>query len=278
MAKTKLKTIYKLKWKNLLRLFIILCAFVLVVSLGFSVVMVVRDRMRTVAITEEIKNKVEIIATVDDEMTKTVKPDSKLSKFDAYWEYIKLAMLDVDMEALKRINADSIGYVEIKGTEFSYPVVKSENDFYKNHSFDKRENMFGWLYVDASENFEEIDDNTIIYGNKVWTGVLADRLSVLYKDEWKDNDDNYIVKFTTNHYSALYQVMSVYDVKGTDHLKTSFENGEEKLEFIKDIKASSKIKFKCDAKETDKFLTITTNSKSVNTTVVAKLIKYRTEN
>lgn len=277
MAKTKLKTVYKLKWNNALKLLLGFVIVILVVALLTGAFVVFRDRAITIDVTSEIKEKVNVTPIVDDENTKTVKPDSKLSKFDAYWDYIKLSMIDVDMAVLKRMNSDSIGYIEIKGTDFSYPVVQGEKDFYRTHSFDKKENLFGWIYLDEKVDISERDTNTIIYGNRVWLGVLTDKLRVLFKDDWKDNKDNYILKFSNSYYSGLYQIISVYETRGSDHLKSTFEDEDEIKEFITNSISSSNIKFKASALVTDNFLTITTNSKSSNMVVLAKLIKYREE-
>lgn len=277
MAKTKLKTVYKLKWKNALKLLCGLAIVIAGVALVTGAFVVFRDRAITIDVTSEIKEKVNVTPIVDDENTKTVKPDSKLSKFDAYWDYIKLSMIDVDMAALKRMNSDSVGYIEIKGTDFSYPVVQGEKDFYRSHSFDKTENLFGWIYLDENADVSQRDTNTIIYGNKVWLGVLSDKLKALYKDDWKNNKDNYILKFTNSYYSGLYQIISVYETKNDEHLKTSFEGEDDIKKFITNSISSSNIKFKAGALVTDNFLTITTNSKDANIVVLAKLIKYREE-
>lgn len=275
--KTKLKTVYKLKWKNALKLVFILAIAVGLILLGIEAFTFFKDRNKIVALSKEISEKVEVKPKVDDEETKTVKPDPKLSKFDIYWDYIKLPLLDVDMGSLKKMNSDSIGYVEIKNTSFSYPIVQKDDEFYRTHSFDKKENKFGWIYLDAKASISEMDVNTIIYGNKVWSKILASSLKELFTNDWKENDDNFVIKYSTSHYSTLFQILSVYEVKGKSHLKTEFANEEELKEFIDNSINLSQIKFKTDAKTTDKFLTITTNSNGKNIVVFAKLIKYRTE-
>lgn len=275
MTKTKLKTVYKLKWKNALKLIAIILAIIVVAGIGIGIFTVLSDRANIIKVTREVEDKVQVTPIVDDEMTKTVKPDSKLSKFDAYWDYVKLSLLDVDMAALKRINSDSIGYLEIKGTDFSYPVVQGENDFYKTHSFDKSENMFGWIYLDSKANIEEQNTNTIVYGNKVWTNILSDKLMQLFKSEWSENNDNFIIKYTTSQASYLYQIISVYQTKDKSYLQTDFKDDDEIQAFIKTSISNSKIKFKASALNTDKFLTITTNSTGSNVVVLGKLIKFR---
>lgn len=270
----KKKTVYKLNWKNTI---VFTVAVVAAVFTIFLVAHILMDYSHTKSVLEKIR-EIEIMSSVDDENTTTIKPDSGLSKFDVYWDYIKLGLIDVDMAQFKRINSDTIGYIEIKGTDYSFPVVQGENDFYKNHSFDKKDNSFGWIYLDEKSSVDELDKNTVIYGNKNCFGELSSKLSMLYDDEWKDDDDNYIIKYYTNRYSTLWQIISVYKTKDKEHLTSSFDNDEDFEKFIDSSLKKTEIKFKGYAKPDDKILTITTNSGGSNIVVQAKLIKIKTEN
>lgn len=269
-----IKTVYKIKWKNLL---IILAIIVVLVIGGFIAIKYLIDYNKTSKVITKISEEVKVNNIVDDEKTKTITPDSKLSKFDIYWDYIKLGLIDVDMASLKRINSDSIGYLEIKGTNFSYPIVKGEDDFYKSHSFDKSKNILGWLYVDKDNNIESLDTNTIIYGNKVFGNKLAGSLNEMQKSSWNEDKNNFIIRFSTNYHSTLWQIISVYDTKDKSYIKKDFTNEDEVQSYAESVIQKSKIKFKAGTLPTDKFLTITTNSNGTNMVVHAKLIKIREE-
>ena len=89
MAK-KNKTVYKIKWKNLF----------LIVLLGFTVLFLIlagtkilKDYLGTKEMIDKVKEELEVKNIVDDELTKTIKPDSTLSKFDAYCNYVKLGLI-----------------------------------------------------------------------------------------------------------------------------------------------------------------------------------------
>lgn len=274
---TKVKTVYKIKWKNMAIVFVVLLLLGALVFGGIKVGKYFVDSSEIKEEINKIKENIVINNLVDDEFTTTIKPDSSLSKFDIYWDYIKLGLVDADLESLKRINSDTIGYVEIKGTSFVYPIVKGDNDFYKNHSFEKKENSLGWIYVDDEFSDEELKTNTIIYGNKVFGNVLMGSLSEVFNNEWKEDKNNFIIKFSTNYYSTLWQVISVYHTQEDDHLKCDFENEEVVKKYKDSIISKSEIKFKAGALSTDKFLTITTNSGGTNVVVQAKLIKIREE-
>lgn len=71
LKKTKLKTIYKLKWKNALKLLFILAVISGVIMLGIETFAFLRDRSNIISISKKITNKVEVAPKVDDEETKT---------------------------------------------------------------------------------------------------------------------------------------------------------------------------------------------------------------
>ncbi len=273
----KTKTVYKIKWRNMSYFAGSVILFLAIIFALYRSFILYKDYSNTKKLIAEIKEKVEITNIVDDNSTSTIKPDSTLSKFDAYWDYIKQSLLDVKMANLKKMNAEAIGYVELKGTEYSYPVAKGT--YYKNHSFDKRENSLGWIYVDDDfDESAELPTHTIIYGNKNFLNVLSSTLNRVYKDEWNSNNDNFLIKFYTNKCSTLWQIISVYKTKSKDYLATTFEDDVVFEKYIDKSIKSTEIKFKGYAKTTDKFLTLTTNSNGENIVIQAKLIKIRSEN
>lgn len=277
MAKTKVKTVYKVKWKNLgVIIFIFILAILLILGGIFSI-KYVSCYNKTKEIIDKIHQNVEVKSIVDDEFIKTFKQNSKLSKFDIYWDYIKLGLIDADMGALKKMNSDTVGYMEIKGTDFSYPIVLNTADKYKTLSFDKKENQLGWLYTDKETSFEEMDTNSIVYGNKIFGKVLSGSLNTMFKPTWHEDKNNFIIRYSTSYYSSLWQIISVYHTKDKNTLKNNFESEEELQKYIESIINKSEIKFKASALPSDKFLTITTNSNGANVVVHAKLIKLREE-
>jgi len=275
MAKTKLKTVYKVKWKNLgVLVLCLVCISILVLAI-YEVTLYFKDKHSTNLVIDEINEKIKISSIVDDDATKTIAPDSKLSKFDSYWDYIKLGLVDVDMATLKKINSSAVGYIEVKGTNFSYPIVEYADGIYKNHTFNKKENSFGWIYLSSDSTLESLGTNTVVLGNKNYSKLLMSSLNKVFKSDWQEDDENFIIKYSTNYYSTLFQIMSVYETDTNEHLKTSFENEEELQKFISDSIEKSSFRFKTDAKVTDKFLTLSTNAKKKNMVVLAKLIKIR---
>lgn len=278
MAKTNIKTVYRLKKKNMAIFFGFIACSIVFIFLILKVGFYIKDYFATKKMISKIADLEVVSNIVDDEKTSTIKPPSTLSKFDNYWNYVKQGLIDIDIVDLKKINVDAIGYVEVKGTDFSYPVVKGEDGYYKNHSFDRSQNDLGWIYLSNQNVLEELDTNNVIYGNKVLGDSLFASLDKVFKEEWYSDDDNFLIRYYTNNYSTLWQIVSVYKTNDSDHTKTAFESEKELQEFIDRSIKKSEVKFKAEALPSDKFLTLTTNSRGNNSVVLAKLIKIKTEN
>ena len=276
MTKVKTKTVYKVKWKNLFSFILILAFSISLILLIIYLINVYNDYKDTKEMVSLIDSKVKITNIVDDDDTTIIEQDDEISKFDSYWNYIKLSLIEVDMASLKKINSEAIGWIEVKGTDVSYPVVQSkDNGYYMNHSFDKTSNRNGWIYLDHRNDISELDENTIIYGNYSHLNLLLNDLKTVFKSSWKSNENNYIIKYYTNNYTTLWQIVSVYKTEKSDYLKINFENEEDFSKYISEIIDKSEIDFNANIANTDKLITLTTNSDSENIVVQAKLIKIK---
>lgn len=272
MASSKRKKV-KLKWKRIGVLGSLIAILAIILLIVYNIFILIHDNLATSRMIDKIEDKIKIETIVDDKDVETIPPDPKISKFDPYWEYIKQGLLDVSMADLKAMNVDTVGFIEIKGTKFAYPIVDNKNDFYSNHSFDKKKNKNGWIHFDSKSNIEEFETNTIIHLNKKLFSPLVSSLDDVFKKSWQENNSNFIVKLSTNYSTSIWQIISTYKTKADEHLKTIDDIDK----FIDNSIAKSSYKFKADAKETDKFLTISTKSNGSNTVVLAKLVKIKKE-
>lgn len=92
-------------------------------------------------------------------------------------EYVKLSddentPPEVDWEALKAINPDIVGWIQVPGTVVSYPVYQTtNNEFYLDHAPDRSYSIGGAVFMDY-ENKKPgmVDNQTIIYGHHMRNG------------------------------------------------------------------------------------------------------------
>ncbi|MGV3073723.1 class B sortase [Clostridium baratii] len=162
-------------------------------------------------------------------------------------------------EELIKINEDYKMWIEIPNTNIDYPVVQGEdNDFYLNHDFNKKESSSGAIFMDYKNNIDK-DKNIIIYGHNMKNKSMFQNL-MKFKDEefWKENNE---IILTIDGKRYEYEIFSSYISNAEDiDLKTNFENDDEYLKYIDDIKKKSIFHRDMDIKSNDRIVTLSTCS------------------
>ena len=178
---------------------------------------------------------------------------------------------------LKEINKDTIGWLTVNNTDIDYPVVQAEdNDYYLKHSFDNTRNSKGWIFADYRNNFETLDDNTIIYGHNLKSGYMFGTLKKTLNANWYSNQDNLVITFNTIKENYNWQIFSIYTMeKNNDYLVSSFANETNFNNYIKNSKEKSIIDFGIEVQYGDNILTLSTCYIDSNQRLIiqAKLIK-----
>lgn len=223
---------------------------------------------------------------ITEKNVKEVKPNEEKSdninppenKSDDYWDYIKMDMLSVDFNELKKKNSDTVGWIKVNGTNINYPVVQTkDNDYYLTHAYNKSKNSAGWIYADYRNNMTNFDKNTIIYGHGRLNNTMFGSLKNIINSKWYNNKDNYIVKFSTPTENTLWQVFSVYSIKAESYyITTNFSTDQEYDKFLQTLKSRSKKDFSATVNTKDKIITLSTCKDVAGTERVvmhAKLIK-----
>lgn len=91
----------------------------------------------------------------------------------------------VDFEALKAINPDIVGWIEIEAIpSISYPIVKGmDNDKYLHTTFENTKNSAGAIFMDYTNASNFTDCNTLIYGHNMKNGSMFGLLKNLRDKE-----------------------------------------------------------------------------------------------
>lgn len=166
---------------------------------------------------------------------------------------------NIDFEQLKKINEDTIGWLKVNGTDIEYTVVKTrDNSYYLNHNFEKKYNKAGWIFADYKNKMDGADKNIVIYGHNRKDNSMFGTLKNIVKEEWYNNEDNYIINFITEKEVQKYEVFSVYQIKTEDYyIKTDFTQTEFDS-FIDKIKNRSIKNFNIEINSEDTILTLST--------------------
>ena len=270
----KIKKI-KLKWKNIILILIFLILFI---TLNISIYNIIKWKLDSNKTNEEIntiQENTNIEEVKDNKGTEIIKQAKKIPKENPYWDYIKMNMIDVNFDNLKKINSDVVGWIKVNGTNINYPFVQSkDNKYYLTHSFNKSYNNAGWVFLDYRNN--NINNrNTIIYAHGRTDKTMFGTLRKVLNNGWINNTNNYVIKISTEKENSLWQIFSIYHIPTTnDYLQTEFKDEREYQRFLNILKNRSNHNFNTSITSNDTILTLSTcYNDSKKMVVHAKLIK-----
>lgn len=88
------------------------------------------------------------------------------------------ALMETDLDALRAVNEEVVGWLMIPETELSYPLLQgADNQYYLNHTWKGERNSVGAVFMEHLCDSKLTDFNTIIYGHRMnndsMFGVLA---------------------------------------------------------------------------------------------------------
>lgn len=234
-----------------------------------------KDNKDTSKVINDITNAVNVTLRDDDDNTELVN-DTNEEETSDYWYYIKFPLIDVDITELKEKNSDTVGWINVNNTNINYPFVQTkDNSYYLNHSFDKKYNEAGWVFLDYRNSKNLNNKNTILYAHSRLDKTMFGSLSKVLKSSWYNNKDNHIIRLSTDTENTLWQIFSVYKIpEESYYITTNFNNNEEYNKFLNTIKQRSIHNFNTNLDANDKILTLSTCYSDTERTVVhAKLIK-----
>ena len=234
-----------------------------------------KDNKDTSKVIDDINNAVNVTLRDDDDNTELVN-DTNEEKTSDYWYYIKFPLIDVDITELKDKNSDTVGWINVNNTNINYPFVQGkDNSYYLSHSFDKKYNEAGWVFLDYRNSKDLNNKNTILYAHSRLDKTMFGSLSKVLKSSWYNNKDNHIIRLSTDTENTLWQIFSVYKIpEESYYITTNFNTNEEYSKFLNTIKQRSIHNFNTNLDTNDKILTLSTCYSDTERTVVhAKLIK-----
>ena len=172
----------------------------------------------------------------------------------------------IKLEKMQEENDEIIGWLEIEGTEISYPVMQTtDNDYYLTHNYKKEESASGALFLDKDFDLEKPSTNYLIYGHRMKNGTMFEDL-IKYKDK-EFYEQHPVIRFITNKEDANYEVIAafysrVYYKSEKDVFRYYYfidaKNEEEFYEYIKNSKKASIYDTGKTAEYGDQLLTLST--------------------
>lgn len=264
----------RIKWKNIfVFIFILIFSILLIISL-VNIIKWQLDNIHNKDNMDNVSDKVKIKKVKDNKNTEIINQD--VDKSNPYWDFIKMDLINVDFSKLKKENSDTVGWIQVKGTNINYPFVQTNNnDYYLHHSFNKSYNSAGWVFLDYRNKINNEDRNMILYAHGRLNKTMFGSLKNVFKNGWLENPNNYVVRLSTEYENTMWQVFSIYKIETTsDYLKINFISDDDFLEFANKLKDRSNHDFNINVLPSDRILTLSTCYDKTHKVVLhAKLIK-----
>lgn len=186
--------------------------------------------------------------------------------------------LSVDFGPLLEKNSETVGYLKINNSDIEFPVVQAkDNQYYLKHNFQKASNGAGWIFADFSNTFDDLSQNTIVYGHNRRNGTMFSDLKDLLDEKYSLEGDNSYFLFNTKTKKYRCTIFSV-TMKNAASLKIpiSFTTDEEYLAYIDEVKKASYRPLNVDVPATSKIITLCTcdNTNRNRVLVFAVLEEY----
>lgn len=170
----------------------------------------------------------------------------------------------IDVSKLHEENNDFIGWLQIKNTNISYPVMQTEQerkDYYLKRNFYKQYSSLGTPYIAEYCNVIE-SDNVIIYGHHITNNKMFGELENYKNKNFYNNHK--IINFNTIYGETDYEIIAVF--KTIAYTNTGFkyydfvkaETEQEYNNFIGKCKKLSLYEIEKTARYGDKLLTLST--------------------
>lgn len=173
---------------------------------------------------------------------------------------------ELNLEALREVNPQVIGWILIPDTEVNYPLLQGEdNDYYLNRTWDQKKNEVGSIFLEHLNSPDFTDFNTIVYGHNMIDGSMFASLRKYQKQShWEEHPYVYI---RNDQGVYRYEIFSSYlaDVESNTY-GIAFPGEDSEGRFLDWILSKSEIQPDVRPESTDRILTLSTCSGRGHTT------------
>ncbi|MEI3525543.1 MAG: class B sortase [Eubacteriales bacterium] len=167
----------------------------------------------------------------------------------------------VAISELQVQNPDTVGWIQIPGTGISYPLMHTGDDsYYLNHTFSKKVNGAGSIFVETLNSADFSDLHTIIYGHNMKNGSMFAGLKEYRSASYLVDHPNVYVDLADGTHA--YQIFSVYEADAdSDSYTIGFAPDETYEEYLKTIKGRSLYDTGVTVTREDSIITLSTCTK-----------------
>lgn len=171
-----------------------------------------------------VSNKTEITAEKEEFISGSKKPPV----YDSYVE----ELITIDLDALREVNPEVVGWILIPDTNIDYPILQHEdNQYYLKYTWEHTRNNIGAIFFDCQTSTDLSDFNTLVYGHRINNKTMFGSLYKYFDEEYlKAHPSVYIA---TDDGVFRYDIFSAYQT-GLETISFAMEIETEKKrsEFI----------------------------------------------
>lgn len=169
--------------------------------------------------------KLEGYVSIEAEKAPVVEPEKEVEEAEVeevseeQEEVVRMINVDFDMDyaALKAINSDLVGWIYYEGLDLSYPVVMDRgDDYYEHHTFEKKSNGAGAIFMDFLCKSDFTSFNSIIYGHNMRNDTMFGALNNAIDNQKIIEENPYFYVFTENE-ALMYRIVSAYYTKNNSN-------------------------------------------------------------
>ena len=163
----------------------------------------------------------------------------------------------LDFPSLKEASPDAVGWLEIPGTQISYPLVQgADNVKYLTTAFDGTRSRYGSLFLDFRNSPDFTDQNTLIYGHNLGNSAMFGRLLQYRHQDYYEKHPTFTIY--TEQGELQYRIFSAYTADvASDTYRISFSE-ESFAAFLQEAQALSQILTNVTPGPQDSIVTLST--------------------
>ena len=137
-------------------------------------------------------------------------------------------LTEVDLQALRYVNQDVLGWIYIPETPISYPLMMADSrDEYLHTTWDGKYNYAGSIYLEYKNMRDFSDYNTILYGHRMKNDTMFGSLS--YYEEQSYRDAHPYIYIAAADGIRRYEVFAAYEAElGTESYRLYFPDDGQK--------------------------------------------------
>ncbi len=118
--------------------------------------------------------------------------------------------ITVDHDSLKKINSSYVCWLYAPGADVNHPVVQTtDNEFYLHHTFERKKNSSGCVFMDHEVDPMLTSWNTFFYGHNMKNGTMFGHLKNYINNSAVYDKEKYIYVFRPEGIYR-YEIFSFY--------------------------------------------------------------------